>query len=268
VSWTLLPIYFAIGGGVGFLAGLLGIGGSMTMIPLLAMIFTHEGFAPEHVLHIAVATSMATIIFTSISSVRAHAQHDAVLWPVAIKLAPGILVGSLVGPQIVGLMSTAVLACVFATFATYTAIRLLWDKKPKPTRVLPGTTGLVAVGAGIGLLSSMVGAGGAFISVPFMTACNIKIQKAIGTSSALGLPIAVAGTIGFLVAGLRQTGLPSYSLGYIYFPALLVISSASVISAPIGARLAHRWPIAHLRRAFACLLLVIAAYFVRKAWTA
>jgi len=267
VSWALLPIYFAIGGIVGFLAGLLGVGGSMSMIPLLALIFTHEGFAPEHVLHIAVATSMATIIFTSISSVRAHARHDAVLWPVALKLAPGILVGSLVGPQIVGLMSTAVLAYVFAVFATYTAIRLLWDQKAKPTRELPGTKGLVAVGAGIGLLSSMVGAGGAFISVPFMTACNVKIQKAIGTSSALGLPIAVAGTIGFLIAGLRQTGLPSYSFGYIYFPALLGISSASIVSAPMGAKLAHQWPIAHLRRAFAALLLVIALSFFWKAWT-
>jgi uncharacterized membrane protein YfcA len=268
VTWALVPVYIAIGSVVGFLAGLLGIGGSLIMMPPLTLIFAHEGFPPEHILHIAVATSMATIIFTSISSVRAHASHGAVLWPVVMKLAPGILIGSLLGPQIVGLMSTAVLACVFAIFAAFTALRLLWDKKPKPTRELPGTTGLVGVGVGIGLLSSMVGAGGAFVSVPFMTACNIKLQKAVGTSAALGLPIAVAGTIGFLVAGMRQQGLPAYSLGYIYLPALLVIVSASIISAPIGARLAHQWPVAHLRRAFACLLLAISTFFFWKAFNA
>lgn len=267
MSWLLVPIYIAIGILVGFLAGLLGIGGGMTLIPLLTLIFTHEHFPPEHILHIAVATSLATVMFTSFASLRAHATHDAVLWPVVWKLTPGILVGSMIGPQIVSLMSTAVLAGVFATFTTFTAARLLKNTKPKPSRELPGTTGMLAVGAGIGLLSSMVGAGGAFISVPFMTACNVKIQKAVGTSAALGLPIAAAGTIGYLVAGMRQTGLPQYSFGYVYMPALLVIVSASMLAAPFGARLAHQWPVARLKRAFAVLLFCIAAFFFWKAAT-
>lgn len=268
MDWTLVPVFLAIGGVVGFIAGLLGVGGGMTMIPLLTLIFGYQHFPPEHVLHIAVATSLATIVFTSISSVRTHHAHDAVVWPVFWKLAPGILIGSLLGPQLVSGLSTAAFSGVFAAFAAFTATRLLRNPRPKATRVLPGTPGMLAVGGAIGLLSSMVGAGGAFISVPFMTSCNVRIHNAVATSAALGLPIAVAGTAGYLIAGLRQAGLPPYTFGYINLPALVVISSASMLAAPAGARLAHRWPIGHLRRAFAVLLYGIAAFFVRKAFAA
>ena len=261
---TLIPVFIVIGCLVGFIAGLLGIGGGLTMIPLLTMLFTYAQFPPADVLHIALATAMATIVFTSISSVRAHHQHRAVLWQVFGRLAPGILIGTLIGPQIVSGMSTRVLSGVFALFASYTGIRLIFNAMPKATRELPGTVGLWVVGAGIGVISSMVGAGGGFISVPFMTACNVKIQNAVATSAALGLPIAIAGTVGFLIAGFRHPGLPPYTVGYIYLPALVAIAGASVIVAPIGVRMAHRWPAAHLRRAFAALLFTIAAFFLWK----
>jgi uncharacterized protein len=268
VDWTLVPIFLAIGGVVGFIAGLLGIGGGMTMIPLLTLIFSYQHFPPEHILHIAVATSLATIVFTSISSVRAHHAHDAVAWPIFWRLAPGILAGSLLGPQLVSGLSTSALSGVFAAFAAFTATRLLRNPKPKPTRVLPGAPGMFAVGGAIGVLSSMVGAGGAFISVPFMTACNVRIQNAVATSAALGLPIAAAGTVGYLIAGLRQTGLPPYTIGYINLPALFAIASASMLAAPPGARLAHRWPVVRLRRAFAALLYGVAAFFLWKVFAA
>jgi uncharacterized membrane protein YfcA len=142
---------------------------------------------------------------------------------------------------------------------------MLLDRKPKPTRELPGKGGLLAVGGGIGLVSSMVGAGGAFLSVPFMTACNIGLRNCVATSAALGLPIALAGTIGFIVAGLDQRGLPPHTVGYVYVPALLAIVAASVISAPIGARAAHRWPVRKLKRAFAVLLYALAAYMLWNA---
>ena len=191
----------------------------------------------------AVATATATILFTSVASMREHQRHRAILWPVVAALAPGIIVGSLLGPQIVGGMSTAVLSAFYGVFVAAAATNTLLDRKPKPTRELPGKGGLFAVGGGIGLVSSMVGAGGAFLSVPFMTACNIGIRNCVATSAALGLPIAVAGTIGFVVAGLGQPGLPPHTIGYVYVPALLAIVAASVISAPIGARAAHRWPV-------------------------
>lgn len=263
---SLVGVLLVLGGAVGFLAGLLGIGGGMTMVPLLTIVFTRQGFAPEHIVHMAVATATATILFTSVASMREHQRHHAILWPVVAALAPGIIVGSLVGPQVVGGMSTAVLSAFYGVFVAAAATNTLLDRKPKPTRELPGRAGLFAVGGGIGLVSSMVGAGGAFLSVPFMTACNIGIRNCVATSAALGLPIAVAGTIGFVVAGLGQHELPPHTIGYVYLPALLAIVAASVISAPMGARAAHRWPVTKLKRAFAILLYVLACYMLWRAW--
>jgi len=263
---SLVGALLVLGGAVGFLAGLLGIGGGMTMVPLLTIVFTRQGFAPEHIVHMAVATATATILFTSVASMREHQRHHAILWPVVAALAPGIIVGSLVGPQVVGGMSTAVLSAFYGVFVAAAATNTLLDRKPKPTRELPGRGGLFAVGGGIGLVSSMVGAGGAFLSVPFMTACNIGIRNCVATSAALGLPIAVAGTIGFVVAGLGQHELPRHTVGYVYVPALLAIVAASVISAPMGARAAHRWPVTKLKRAFAILLYALASYMLWRAW--
>lgn len=263
---SLVGALLVLGGAVGFLAGLLGIGGGMTIVPLLTIVFTRQGFPAEHIVHMAVATATATILFTSIASMREHQRHRAILWPVVAALAPGIIVGSLVGPQIVGGMSTVALSAFYGVFVAAAATNTLLDRKPKPTRELPGKGGLFAVGGGIGLVSSMVGAGGAFLSVPFMTACNIGIRNCVATSAALGLPIAIAGTLGFVVAGLGQRGLPSHTVGYVYVPALLAIVAASVISAPIGARAAHRWPVKKLKRAFAILLYVLAAYMLWRAW--
>jgi uncharacterized membrane protein YfcA len=263
----LIVVFVALGAVVGFLAGLLGIGGGMTMVPLLTLIFTREGFPLDHVVHMAVATSTATIVFTAISSAREHHRHGAVLWKVVAGLAPGIVVGSLAGPQIVGRMSTSWLAGFFGVFVAASATQMLFDRKPKPTRDLPGPAGLFGVGGGIGLVSAMVGAGGGFLSVPFMTWCNVKIHNAVATSAALGLPIALAGTVGFVIAGLSAQDMPPYTLGYIYLPALAAIVAASMLVAPIGARTAHRWPVKKLKRAFALLLYVLAAYMLWKAWS-
>jgi len=256
--------FLALGAIVGFLAGLLGLGGGLTMVPLLTLIFTRQGFAPEHVVHMAVATATATILFTAIASTREHQRHGAIRWSVVAGLAPGIIVGSLIGPQLVGGMSTALLAAVIGVFVALAATNIMADRKPKPARELPGKGGLFAVGGGIGLISSMVGAGGAFLSVPFMTACNVKIRNAVATSAALGLPVAAAATLGFVYAGLGQPGMPPNSIGYVYVPALLAIVAASVISAPIGARAAHRWPVKALKRVFAVMLYALAAYMLWK----
>ncbi len=267
VDVGLLVVFVVLGCLVGFLAGLLGIGGGMTMVPILTILFTREAFPLAHVVHMAIATSTATIIFTSISSAREHHRHGAVLWPVVAGLAPGIIVGSLIGPQVIGGMSTSAVALFFGVFVAFSATQMLFDKKPKPTRELPGKAGLFGVGGGIGLVSSMVGAGGGFLSVPFMSWCNVKIHNAVATSAALGLPIAIAGTVGFVIAGLRLQGMPPLTLGYIYLPALFAIVAASMLMAPMGARTAHRWPVKKLKRAFALLLYVLAAYMLWKAWS-
>lgn len=253
-----------MGATAGFLAGLLGIGGGMIMVPFMTMILESKGFPSEHVVKMAVATSLATISFTSLSSVRAHHQHGAVLWPIARRLAPGIVIGATVGAQIAAALPTRVLGMVFALFIAYSATQMFLDRKPKPSRTLPGTPGLLGMGGLIGLLSSVVGAGGAFVSVPFMTWCNVKIHQAVATSAALGFPIALAGTLGYIWAGRGLPDMPAGAFGYLYLPGLLVIASLSMLTAPLGARTAHRMDIRPLKRAFAVVLYLLAAYFLLR----
>ncbi len=246
----------------GFLAGLLGIGGGMLMVPFVSMILSARGFPHDYTVKIAVATSLATICFTSMASVWAHHQRGAVLWPVALQLAPGILLGSALGAQLAVAMPGNVLGVMFAFFVAFSATQMFLDRKPKPGRTLPGTPGMLGVGALIGGLSSLVGAGGAFVSVPFMTWCNIRIHNAVATSAALGFPIAAAGTLGYIWAGRGLPQMPPGSIGYLYLPGLVVISLASVCMAPLGARTAHRMDIRPLKKIFATALYALAAYFL------
>ena len=249
----------------GFLAGLLGICCGMLLVPFMTFLLSAKGMPAEHVVKMAIATSLATICFTSIASVRAHHQRGAVLWPVARLLAPGIVVGSLLGAQIAKALPAPALALLFALFVSFSAVQMLIDRKPKPTRQLPGTAGMIGAGGVIGLFAALVGAGGAFVSVPFMTWCNVKIHNAVATSAALGFPIAVAGTIGYAIAGWSLRDMPPGTIGYLYVPALLTISVASVLTAPFGARTAHRMDMRQLKRVFAVLLFGLAAYMVYKA---
>ena len=248
----------------GFLAGLLGLGGGMLMVPILTIILTARAYPAEHTVKMAVATSLATICFTSLSSVRAHHLRGAVLWPVAIVLAPGILVGAFAGSQLASALPARTLSLLFALFVTFSATQMLLNRKPAPTRTLPGRLGMFAAGNAIGILSSLVGAGGAFISVPFMTWCNVRIHNAVATSAALGFPIALAGTLGYLLAGWNLPQMPPGAIGYLYWPGLLVLSIASMCTAPLGARVAHNMDIAPLKRAFAVVLYGLAAYFVLR----
>jgi uncharacterized membrane protein YfcA len=254
-----------LGIGTGFLAGLLGIGGGMIMVPFLTLILSARGVAPDLTIKMAIATSMATIIFTSVSSVRAHHRRGAVRWDVVKRLAPGIVIGSLVSSLgVFALLKGNVLAIVFALFVGFSATQMFLDKKPKPTRQLPGPAGTVAAGGVIGFVSGLVGAGGGFISVPFMAWCNIAIHSAVATSAALGFPIAVANVAGYVASGLRVENLPPASFGYIWLPGLVLIALFSVFTAPLGARAAHALPVARLKRVFASLLYLLAIYMLYK----
>jgi uncharacterized membrane protein YfcA len=258
----LLLVMGAIGG---FAAGLLGIGGGMILVPFITMIFTAKAFAPEVVVHMAIATSLATIMFTSMSSVRAHHKHGAVLWPVVKLLAPGIVVGAWIGPWIGKQMNSSMMALVFGLFVAFSATQMLLKKKPVAARDLPGAPGMFAAGGVIGIVAGLVGAGGGFLSVPFMAWCNVRIHNAVATSAALGFPIALAGTLSNIYFGLNEPELPPYSLGYIYLPALALIAAASMTMAPLGARTAHRLPVEQLKKIFAVILYVLAAYMLWKA---
>jgi uncharacterized membrane protein YfcA len=262
---TLIIELAALGVTTGFLAGLLGIGGGMIMVPFISVIMANLGVAPELAIKMAIATSMATIIFTSISSVWAHQKRGAVRWDIVKRLAPGIVAGSFVGSLgIFALLKGSYLAIVFSLFVGFSATQMFLDKKPEPTRQLPGTGGLLAAGGFIGLMSGLVGAGGAFISVPFMTWCNVAIRSAVGTSAALGFPIAVANVIGYIISGMSVSNLPVGAFGYIWLPALLVIAICSFLMAPLGAKAAHKLPIGKLKRVFASVLYLLASYMLYK----
>jgi uncharacterized membrane protein YfcA len=259
---SLIP-YLLTGACIGMLSGLLGIGGGLVIVPVLVFTLSAAGVSGGHVMQVALGTSLATIIFTSISSARAHHRHQAVNWKLVCSIAPGIIAGTLLGSWLGANMQTGVLKFIFTLFAFAVGTELMFNARPKPSRELPGRMAIVLVGAAIGGLSSLVGIGGGSLSVPFMIYCNVPMRQAVGTSSAIGLPIALAGATGYALAGLKVQGLPQFSLGYIYLPALAGIALASVLTAPIGARLAHRLPVPQLKKVFALLLYGLG---VKMAW--
>lgn len=259
MSLMLLAAYLATGAVAGFFAGLLGVGGGVVVVPMLALLFAGQGFPENEVLHLALGTSMATILFTAASSLRAHHAHRAVLWPVVRRLTPGILLGTLCGAYLAALVSSRGLALIFVAFMLFVAGQMIGQRRPPAGRRLPGVLGLSLAGGVIGAFSSLVAIGGGALTVPYLIWCNVRPQQAIGTSAAVGLPIAIGGTCGYVWHGWGQAGLPPGSLGFVYLPALAVILVASVLVAPLGARLTHRLPVRLLRRIFAGLLLLLSA---------
>lgn len=268
MSIQVILALLVLGAATGFLAGLLGIGGGMVMVPFITMILSAIQFPPEHAVRVAIATSLTTILFTSVSSVRAHHRHGAVLWWAVKSLAPGIVIGALVGAQVAGRIDSRVLAAAFAVFVGFMATQMLFRRTPAApagSEAAPARRdGMFGAGVGIGVVSAMVGAGGGFITVPFLASRGVKMQFAVATSAACGFPIAAAGAIGYVLAG-WNSGLPGPMLGFVYLPALVVIAAASVLTAPLGARAAHAMPTAGLKRLFALLLYGVAGYMLWKA---
>lgn len=255
-------IYMVLGSVAGVLAGLLGVGGGLVIVPMLNFAFAYQDFSPHVIQHMALGTSLGTIIFTSISSFRAHHKRGAVNWSIVKSITPGILTGTFFGAWVAAQLSTGFLKGFFAVFLLYVGTQMLLDIKPKGGRQTPGTAGMFGVGNVIGLVSALVGIGGGTLSVPFMVWCNLTMHNAVGTSSAIGLPIAVAGALGYLVQGWSVPDLPGPHLGYLYIPALVGIAAVSMFTAPFGARLAHSLPVPKLKKVFAVLLYAMAAKMI------
>ena len=252
-----LFVYLALGLVAGFVAGLLGVGGGLLMVPVLTWAYAARGFAPAFNIHLALGTSMAVIVLTSLSSLRAHHDHGAVDWPTVRRMAPGILAGTLLGSLAAAWLSDAGLKIFFTLFLFYAATQMLLGFKPKPSRPMPGLPGMSLAGGIIGLVSSWVGIGGGTLTVPFLIWCNTDLRRAIGTSAAVGFPIAVAGTLGYVISGHAVDGLPAGNLGFVYLPALVAIAAGSWLTAPLGARATHRWPTAIIKKIFAGLLYLL-----------
>ncbi len=252
-----LLVPFALLGAVaGTLAGLLGIGGGVVVVPGLALLLSGGEVPPERLMQVAVGTSLANIVVTSLSSIRAHHRRGAVRWPVVARMTPGIVVGAVLGAAIADMLPTRTLAIVFSLFLLIVAAQLGFGRPPAAHRQLPGSLGLGAAGTGVGTLSSLLGIGGGTMTVPFLAWCNVPLREAVATSAACGLPIAVAGAAAFAFAGLDVAGMPAASTGYLYWPAFIAVAPLSVLFAPLGARLAHGIPVAALRRGFAVFVLI------------
>ncbi len=243
----------------GFMAGLLGVGGGMVLVPFIVWILTGRGVEDGLAVKMAIATSMATIMFTSISSMRAHHKRGMVRWDLVKGIAPGIMIGALVvSLGVFALLKGAWLSVVFGVLVIGAASQMFLDRKPKPTRQMPQRPGQMAAGSVIGFLSGLLGAGGGFLSVPFMTWCNVAIHNAVATSSALGFPIAIFNVFGYVISGWSVVNRPALSVGYVWLPALAVIVCCSVLTAPLGARTAHALPVKTLKRIFAMVLMLLA----------
>jgi uncharacterized membrane protein YfcA len=215
---------------------------------------------------LALGTSLAAIVFTASASVRAHHVRDAVRWPAVRALTPGLVLGALGGAWTATRVSSTALTVAFAGFLWVVATSLVTDLPPRPARELPGAGPLAAVGAMIGFVSGVVGIGGGTLSVPYFLRHRVPIHQAIGTAAAAGLPIAAAGAMGYAVSGLWLNELPSQSLGFVHVPALAGVAASSVVTAPLGAKLAHRLPTGRLKIVFAGLLYVAGAKLAVAAW--
>ena len=250
-------IFLVLGVVVGFFAGLLGIGGGGIMVPVLTAYFLYKNVPVDYVVHMALGTSMASIIVTSASSLYAHHNHQGILWNVVKSMVPGVLIGTFIATYVATHISSHALAIFFAMFMTYVSIQMFLNAQPKPTRTIPGKASLTSVGAGIGAVSAVVAIGGGSLTVPYLAWHNVHIKKAIGTSAAIGFPIAIAGTFGYLINGWSSSFKQDYLFGFIYLPAVLLISLMSYFTAPLGAKLAHRLPVSALKKVFAVFLLVL-----------
>ncbi len=251
-----LTFYLLLGIGAGLLSGMLGVGGGQVVVPGLLYIFHLKGFDPGVAVHMALGTSLAAIVITSISSAISHHRRGSVTWELVRKLVPGIVIGAVVGGLMSGLFSAQVLRIAFGVFLLIFSVQMAFSLRPSPQRSLPGAFGTTATAGLIGWTSAIVGVGGGSMVVPFLAWCNVNIKSAVGTASACGAPLAFAGMIGFLVAGWHQPDLPLYSAGYIYLPAWLGISVCSLAFTPLGALISHKLPVDALKRVFSVFLAI------------
>ncbi|GFM80753.1 UPF0721 transmembrane protein [Pseudomonas cichorii] len=255
-------LYLALGACAGVLAGLFGVGGGIIIVPVLVLSFGLQGFDASVLTHLAVGTSLATIVFTSINSVRAHHSMGAVRWPIFAWLTVGILVGAGLGSLTASYIAGPYLQKIIGVFALLVALQMALDLRPKASRSVPGKPGLAAAGVVIGWASAIFGIGGGSLTVPFLTWRSVSMQQAVATSAACGFPIALASAISFMILGWHDPLLPPHSLGFVYLPALLGIAVTSMFFARFGARLAHKLSPRLLKRLFAALLLCVGTSFL------
>lgn len=274
-----LITFLVIGALAGFAAGLFGVGGGTIIVPLLFIVFTQMGYSPDVIMHLALGTSLATIIVTSISSLMAHNKKGSVMWPVFKNLAPGMALGCFFGAGVAGLISGIHLQIIVGIFLLWVAYRMFAKAKSQTVAstsntanqdtqfneiALPSTPKQLAAGGVIGIASAIFGIGGGSLTVPYLTRYGVVMQKAVGTSAACGLPIAIAGALGFMFFGMQQKIDVPNTIGFVHIYAFLGISVMSFLTAKLGAKVAHILSPAMLKKCFSVLLTIVGCYFLYK----
>jgi uncharacterized membrane protein YfcA len=250
--------YPALGAFAGFLAGLFGVGGGLAIVPILYILFAAQGFPQDHLMHLALGTAAASIIFTSITSMREHHKLGNIDWPIVRIMAPGLVLGAALGSGFAAQLPTRPLVLIFTAIVLYAAGQMIIGFKPHAARQMPGTAAQFVFGIAVGAVGALVAASGGFLSIPFMVWHNVPMKRAIGTSSGIGVPIAIVGAITYLASGMDAFGLPAFSVGYVNLPALIGVASCTMLFAPLGARVANRLEVNKLKRVYGVYLLLIA----------
>jgi len=254
--------YLIAGIFAGLTAGLFGVGGGLIVVPILVVAFQWQGFSPEILTHLAIGTSLATIIFTSASSIFSHHQKAAVRWSIFKPMSLGIMLGAVLGVFTVVQLDGPILKKLFGIFAILVALKMLLKVEMASKKTLPGNPVFVFAGVVVAWVSSIFGIGGGTLTVPFLSRYQIEMKQIVGTSAACGLPIAIFATLSNVLIGADIPGLPEWSVGFVYLPALLGIVLTSVLFAKVGANLAHYLPGALLSRLFSVFLMLVGIKFL------
>ncbi|MDI1310124.1 MAG: sulfite exporter TauE/SafE family protein [Methylotenera sp.] len=257
ITVEFVVLYLVLGTFVGFMAGLLGVGGGGILVPLLVTILSYQGVGQDNVVHLALGTSLACMIISSSSSIYAHASRGTVVWKMVYGMTPGIILGAFLVAHVAADVNSTYIAIFFALFMALVAGQMFLNWKPNPSLKPTKFRNLFIAGTGIGSISALAAVGGGFLAVTYLSYKNIDMKKAVGTSAAIGFPIAIAGTIGYMISGWSRTLNDPYTFGFIYLPAFLVISIASFIAAPVGANHSANLPEKQLKKIFAIVSLLL-----------
>lgn len=253
-----LFLYLLLGMFSGILAGLFGIGGGIIIIPVFFSIFKNIVGVPDEALaHTVLGSSLGVIVFSSLASTYSHNKREAVIWEILKLIAPSICVGASLGALTASFISSSNLQVLVALFLVLISIQMIFEFPPPSQNPKTNVVGPVVVGSGIGWLSGIFGIGGGVFSVPYFYHRGLQMTQAIGSSAACGIPIAISGSISYMVVGSDIENLPEYSLGYVYLPSVIIVGLASAWSAIVGVRAAHRIKQKKLRLAFALLLMIM-----------
>jgi uncharacterized membrane protein YfcA len=255
-------LYLLIGIIAGTLSGMLGIGGGLMVIPLLAWLLKLQGVSNVLIMHMAAGTSLSVMIFTTFSSLYGHTKRGVKVWNIYRRLILGIIFGTFLGAIFEHFLHSDILEIIFAIFIFIVAIRMLLALKTKASRTLPGHLGMFGMALVIGGKSGLLGLGGGTITIPFLTYCNVPVRNTIAVSAACGFTIAFIGTISYILTGQHATNLPAWSLGYIYLPAFLGIVLTAPLCAQLGAYFSHKIPKQVLTRILGGVLLILAIKMV------